>query len=152
MLLRARFMSKRFTTYKELLQEKQQLEVLLEAQKQVIRCDVEEIKLKLQPVKETLEFVKKITTKDRSNLLLDLGSDIAINALVKNFILSKAGWFTRLVVPFFLKNYSSHFIAEQKDKWFEKLKSWLGHKNGKEHHDSETEDREESDSSQREVE
>jgi len=134
-------MSKQFTSYKDLLKEKQQLEVLLEAQKQVIRCDVEEIKLKLQPVKETLEFVRKITTKDRSNLLLDLGSDIAINSLVKNFILSRAGWLTRIVIPFFLRNYSSHFLADQKDKWFEKLKSWLGHKNGKEPHDAENEDR-----------
>ena len=136
-------MSKRFTSYDDLLKEKQQLEVLLQAQKQVIHYDVEEIKLKLQPVKETLEFVKKITTRDRTNLLLDLGSDIAINTLIKNFVLSRAGWLTKTIVPFFLKNYSSHFIAEQKDKWFEKLKSWLGHKNGKEHHDKEEENREE---------
>ena len=135
-------MSKRFTSYDDLVKEKQQLEVLLQVQKQVIRYDVEEIKLKLQPIKETFEFLKKITTKDRTNLLLDLGSDIAINTLVRNFILSKAGWLTKLVIPFFLKNYSSHFIAEQKDKWLEKLKSWLGHKNGKEHHGSEEEDRE----------
>src|ERR1044072_9047376 len=130
-------MSKRFTSYEDLLKEKQQLEVLLQAQKQVIRYDVEEIKLKLQPLKEGLEFLKKITTRDRTNLLLDLGSDIAINTFVRNFILSKAGWLTRLVIPFFLKNFSSHFIAEQKDKWVEKLKSWLGHKNGKDHHSEE---------------
>jgi len=136
-------MSKRFTSYNDLLKEKQQLEVMLQVQKQVIRYDVEEIKLKLQPVKETLEFVRKITTKDRTNLLLDLGSDIAINTFIKNFILSKAGWLTRIVIPFFLKNYSSHFLAEQKDKWLEKLKSWLGHKNGKEHHDQKEENREE---------
>jgi len=135
-------MSKRFTSYKDLLTEKQQLEVLLQAQKQVIRLDVEEIKLKLQPVKEALEFVKKVTTRDRTNLLLDLGSDIAINSLIKNFILSRAGWLIKAIVPFFLKNYSSHFIAEQKDKWLEKLKSWLGHKNGKGHHDEEEENRE----------
>jgi len=135
-------MSKRFTSYKQLLEEKQQLEVLLQAQKQLIRYDVEEIKLKLQPVKETLEFVKKITTRDKTNLFLDLGSDIAINSLIKNFILSRAGWLTRLVIPFFFKNYSSHFIAEQKDKWIEKLKSWLGHKNGKDEH-SEEESKEE---------
>ena len=54
-------MSKRFTSYDDLVNEKQQLEILLQAQKQVIRYDVEEIKLKLQPVKEGLEFVKKIT-------------------------------------------------------------------------------------------
>ena len=135
-------MSKRFTSYKQLLEEKQQLEVLLQAQKQLIRYDVEEIKLKLQPVKEALEFVKKVTTRDRTNLLLDLGSDIAINSLIKNFILSRAGWLIKAVVPFFLKNYSSHFIAEQKDKWIEKLKSWLGHKNGKDEH-SEEESKEE---------
>ena len=140
-------MSKRFTSYNDLLKEKQQLEVLLQAQKEVIRCDVDEIKLKLQPVKEAFEFIKKITTKDRTSLLLDLGSDIAINTVVRNFILSRAGWFIRLVVPFFLKNYSSHFIAEQKDKWIEKLKSWLGHKNGKDRDDEEKESREESDHS-----
>jgi len=140
-------MSKRFTSYNELLKEKQQLEVLLQVQKQVIRYDVDEIKLKLQPLKEGLEFVKKITTKDKTSLLLDLGSDIAINTLVKIFILSRAGWLTRIVVPFFLKNYSSHFIAEQKDKWLEKLRSWLGYKNGKEHHDEEEENREGSDKS-----
>jgi hypothetical protein len=136
-------MSKRFTSYDDLLKEEQQLEVLLQVQKQLIHYDVEEIKLKFQPVKETLEFLRKITSKDRSNLLLDIGSDIAINTVIKNFILSKAGWLTRLVIPFFLQNYSSHFIAEQKDKWFEKLKSWLGHKNGKGHHDKEEENREE---------
>lgn len=139
-------MNKRFTSYKELLEEKQQLEVLLKAQKEVIRCDVEEIKLKLQPVKESLEFVKKITTKDKSNLLLNIGSDIAITALTKNFILSRAGWLARQVIPFFLKNYSSHFIAEQKDKWIEKLKHWLGHKNGKEEVPNESETQNEQDS------
>lgn len=136
-------MSKRFTSYNDLLKEKQQLEVLLQAQKQVIRYDVEEIKLKLKPVKETLEFVKKITTRDKSNLLLDLGSDIAINSLVKNFVLSRAGWLTRMIIPFFLKNYSSHFLAEQKDKWLEKLKDWLGHKNGKGDREEEKEDKKE---------
>ena len=136
-------MSKRFTSYKDLLAEKQQLEVLLQAQKQVIRCDVDEVKLKLQPVKEALEFVKKITTRDKTNLLLALGTDIAVNTFVKNFILSRAGWLTKTIIPFFLKNYSSNFIAEQKDKWLEKLKGWLGHKNGKDHHDKEGEDREE---------
>jgi hypothetical protein len=132
-------MNKHFTSYQDLLKEKQQLEVLLQAQKEIIRCDVEEIKLKLHPLKEALEFVKKITTKDKTNLLLNLGSDIAINAFIKNFVLSKTGWLARQIIPFFLKNFSSHFLAEQKDKWIEKLKQWLGHKNGKEDFSKENE-------------
>jgi hypothetical protein len=124
-------MNKRFNSYEDLVKEKQQLEILLQAQKQVIHYDIQEIKAQLQPVKDTIEFIKKITTKDKTSLLLNIGSDIAINTVVKNFILSRAGWFTKIIVPFFLKNYSSHFLAEQKEKWLDKLAAWINHRNGK---------------------
>ena len=125
-------MNKSIHSYKDLLEEKQRLEVLLVEQRQVLRNDVQELKTQLEPLKRAVEFIRKITTKDKTALLLTIGSDIVINSVVKRFILSRAGWFVRNVVPYFLKNYSSHFLAEQKDKWIEKLRSWLGHKNGKE--------------------
>src|SRR5215510_1607698 len=140
-------MTKSIHSYKDLLEEKERLEVLLVEQRQVLRNDVQELKTQLEPLKHVIDFIRKITTKDKTSLLLTIGSDIVINSVVKRFILSRAGWFVRNVVPYFLKNYSSHFLAEQKDKWIEKLRSWLGHKNGKEHHDEEREDREESDRS-----
>ena len=126
-------MNKRFQSYQELVKEKQRLEVLLQAQKEVIYYDVEEIKADLQPLKDTVSFVTRIITRDKTSILLNIGSDILINSVVQRFILSKAGWFIRTVIPFFLRNYSSHFLAENKDKWIEKLKSWLSHKNGREH-------------------
>lgn len=126
-------MNKQIKTYEDLLNEKQRLEVLVQAQKQVIHYDIQEVKEKLIPVTNTLEVIKKFFTKDKTNLLLTIGSDLAINTLVKQFILSRAGWFARTIIPYFLKNYSSHFVAEQKDKWLDKLKNWLGYKNGKEH-------------------
>ena len=126
-------MTKSIHSYKDLIEEKQRLEILLVEQRQVLRNDVQELKTQLEPLKNVIDFVRKITTKDKTNLLLTIGSDIVINSVVKRFILSRAGWFVRNVVPYFLKNYSSHFLGEQKDKWIEKLRSWLGHKNGKEH-------------------
>ena len=126
-------MNKQIRTYEDLLNEKQRLEVLVQAQKQLIYYDIQEIKEKFAPFINTLEVIKKFVTKDKTNLLLTIGSDLAINTVVKNFILSRAGWLTKTIIPFFLKNYSSHFVAEQKDKWFDKLKNWLGHKNGNEH-------------------
>lgn len=125
-------MNNRFNSYEDLLKERQRLEVLLQAQKKVIYHDVQELKAQLQPVNDAVEFIKKITTKDKTSLLLSLGSDIAINTIVKNLILSRAGWLTRIVIPFFLKNYSSHFLAEQKEKWLDKLRAWLNQKNGTE--------------------
>lgn len=125
-------MSKSIRSYKDLLEEKQQLEILLVEQRQVLRNDVQELKTQLEPLKRVVEFIRKITSKDKTALLLTIGSDIVINSVVKRFILSRAGWFVRNIVPYFLRNYSSHFLAEQKDKWIEKLRAWLGHKNGKE--------------------
>src|SRR5436190_10939034 len=125
-------MTKSIHSYKDLIEEKQRLEVLSVEQRQLIRNDVQELKTQLEPLKHAVEFIRKITTKDKTSLLLTIGSDIVINSVVKRFILSRAGWVVRTVAPYFLKNYSSHFLAEQKDKWLEKLRSWLGHKNGKE--------------------
>ena len=126
-------MTKSVRSYKDLLEEKQRLEALLTEQRQLLRNDVQELKTQLEPLKNAVDFIRKITTKDKTSLLLTIGSDIVINSVVKRFVLSRAGWFVRNVVPYFLGNYSSHFLAEQKDKWIEKLRSWLGHKNGKEH-------------------
>lgn len=125
-------MTKTIRSYQDLLKEKQRLELLLVAQRELVQADVQELKAQLQPLKDAVGFIKKITTKDKTSLLLTIGSDILINSVVKRFVLSRAGWFVRNVIPYFLRNYSSHFLGEHKDKWLEKLRSWLGHKNGKE--------------------
>ncbi|HET9823937.1 MAG TPA: hypothetical protein VFP87_01315 [Chitinophagaceae bacterium] len=125
-------MTKSIRSYKDLIEEKQRLEILVGEQRTLIRNDVQELKSQLQPLKDAVEFVKKITTKDKTSLLLTVGSDILINSVVKRLILARTGWFLRNVIPYFLRNYSSHFLGEHKDKWLEKLRSWLGHKNGKE--------------------
>lgn len=125
-------MTKSIRSYKDLIEERQRLEVLMVEQRTLIHNDVHELKVQLQPVKDVLDFIRKITTKDKTSLFLNIGSDILINSVVKRYILSRAGWFVRNVVPYFLRNYSSHFLGEHKEKWLEKLRSWLGHKNGKE--------------------
>lgn len=127
-------MSKRIQTYQDLLDEKQQMEVLLHAQKELVLADLREIKQELQPARDVLAFIGKATTRDRSNILLSLGSDKLIDFVVKKLLLAKAGWITRLVVPYLLKNYSSHVVSDNKDKIFKKVFSWLGLKknmNGK---------------------
>ena len=127
-------MNKSIQSYKDLLKEKERLELLVQTQKMIIHEDVQQLKVQLQPARDVLHFVKKLTTRDKSSLLLTIGSDILINSVVRQFILSRAGWFMRTIIPYFLKNYSSHVLVEQTEKWMDKLRSWLGHKNGKEHH------------------
>jgi len=130
------------TTYNELVEEKKRLEELLKAQKQLLRADVEAIKAQLHPVKAAIDTLKKFTTRDRTNLLLTMGSDAVINLVVKNFLLKKTGWLTKLMVPLLVKNYASHVVNENKEKWFQKLFSWVGNKNGKHKAKEETENEE----------
>jgi hypothetical protein len=128
-------MSKQFTTYKELIEEKQKLEVLLKAQKELIRYDVDELKAQVKPVTDVIANLKKFTSRDKTELLVNIGSDIAVNTLVKRLILGNAGWLAKLIIPYFMKNFTSNIVAEQKDKGLSKLAHWLNrNKNGKDKH------------------
>jgi hypothetical protein len=56
---------------------------------------------------------------------------MVVDLVFKKMILGKAGWITRLTVPFLVKNFSSNKLAENKNTFLKKLRGWLGNKNGK---------------------
>lgn len=122
-------MTKPIRTYEDLMEEKERLEQLLSAQKELVRQDFNVIKEELAPVRSAISTVGKFATKDNRNFLLTTATDTAIELLIRRLVLAKAGWFTKLVVPFFMKNFSSHVIADNKDKILSKLSSWFGKKN-----------------------
>lgn len=121
-------MSKRIRTYEDLVKQREQLEILLEAQKELIKYDFQEVKYESRAA---LQSAGKAFTRNTSNMLLNTGANKLIDTVVKNVLLSRAGWVMRLVVPFLLKNVSSHYIADHKSQWARKLFSWLGNKNGR---------------------
>ena len=116
-------------TYKDLVAEERRLEELLQAQKELLTFDVNILKGHLHPVGATLGMLKKAVTPDRSNPLINSGIKKLINLFVKKVLLSRAGWVTKLTVPLILKNYTSHIVADRKQKWINKLFSWIGPKN-----------------------
>jgi len=122
-------MNKRIRSYDELLIEKRRLEILLQSQKELIAEDLHIIKNDLQPAIDTISFLGKITTRDNRGLLITGAANQVIDLVFKKVILNRAGWLTKQIVPFFLKNFSSHYIAEHKDEWVRKLFSWVSHKN-----------------------
>jgi hypothetical protein len=125
-------MIKRIQTYQELLDEKERLKSVLKIQAEVIRQDVHAIGEELEPIRSAIAFAGKLFTRDRNNLFLAAGTNTLIDIAVKKLFLSKAGWLTRLVVPYFVKNYSSHVDGKG---IINKLFSWIGkkrHANGQE--------------------
>lgn len=123
-------MTKQIKTYQDLVDEKQRLTLLLKTQKAVIKNDFKEIKEELSPLRSVAGIAGKLVTRDRGgNWVLNMGANTLIDVFVKKMILGRAGWFAKTVVPFLLKNYSSHFISDNKDSIFRKLFSWIGKKN-----------------------
>ena len=128
-------MTKTIKTYKDLLDEKERLQSLLKAQKEILHDDIRQIKQELEPVRGVISFAGKLVTRDKGNWALNIGANTLIDIVIKKLILSKAGWVTKNIVPFFLKNYSSHVISDNKGSLLKKLFSWIGKKNanGQEH-------------------
>jgi hypothetical protein len=106
-------MIRRITNYNELQEEKERLKQLLHVQGQQVKQDFNDIKEELKPVGSALSTAAMfITRATKGNVLANLGINMAVDVFVKKIILSKAGWITRKIVPYFVKNYASHVVEE----------------------------------------
>jgi hypothetical protein len=107
-------MNKRIRTYEELLEEQQVLLSRLKTQEAQIRVDIAGVKEGLKPLGKAWNVVNKMATRDNTAPVLNFGMEMGIDLLIRRVLLARAGWFTKVVVPFLIKNYSSHIIGEEK--------------------------------------
>ena len=115
-------MSNKKKTYEDLLHEEQRLLSQLKASEVLIRNDIAGVREGLKPLRNTINTIGKFTTRDKTGPLANFGIDFGIDLVVRKLLLAKAGWLTKIVVPFVVKNYSSHFITDQqKAKLMEKI-------------------------------
>lgn len=124
-------MKRRITSYEDLEKEEQLLEELLKAQKQLVLVDIEQLKNQIKPATVALKLFNNVISPDRKNPLLTAGANTAIDFLLKKFVLGNSGWIVKMIVPYLVKNYSSHLITGNKDSIIQKLFSLIGGKNGK---------------------
>ena len=124
-------MKRKIRSYEDLEKEEQLLEELLKAQKQLIQLDIQVLKNQLKPAHMALQFFNKITTVDKSNILLNEGANRIIDLVLNRFILARSGMVTKFLVPMFLKNYSSHLIGDNKANVVGKIFSLFGRKNAR---------------------
>ena len=101
-------------TYEDLELEKERLTALLKNHEEAIRFDMAGVREGLKPVNNAVKFINKMATRDNTTPVMNFGLEMGIDILVRRFILRRAGWFTRIVVPYLVKNYSSHIIGEEK--------------------------------------
>lgn len=124
-------MSKRIQTYADLIEEKERLENLLNSKKLEIKEDWTGVKQQLTPVTNLFSFFGKMTRRNKANPLLNFGIDMAGDVFIKKFLLRRADWVTRLLLPMFIKNYSSNVLGEPRGGGlFKKIRHILSKKRG----------------------
>jgi hypothetical protein len=114
----------KISTYRELVAEEQRLSSELAAQKIAIQGEWEVTRHQLKPFENALGFVAKLSTKNKSNPLLNMGLDLGVDVLIRRLLLGNAGFVTKLLVPTIIRNYSSNMLNISEGKnWFGKLRN-----------------------------
>lgn len=101
-------------TYEDLEAEEKRLQALLYSHKANIKDSFSAVKDSLNPFKQAIDTVKKLFSRDKTNPVMKFGVDFGLDLLIRRLLLSRAGWFTKIVVPFVVRNYSSHFLTQYK--------------------------------------
>jgi hypothetical protein len=113
-------------TYEDLLQEEQRLVAQLKETEVLIRNDIAGVKEGLKPIGNVVRTIGKFTTRDKTNAFANFGLDFSVDLFVRRFLLARAGWFTKILIPYLIKNYSSHIISEQqRAKLMEKINNFF---------------------------
>lgn len=107
-------MNKPIRNYEDLLAEEQRLLMQIKMQEVKIKEDLAGLKESLKPVGNVLKVVSKLTTRDQTGPILNFGLDFGVDLLIRRILLARAGWLTKIVIPYIVKNYSSHLINEEK--------------------------------------
>jgi len=104
----------RIKTYADLEAEKLRLTALLRNHEEAIKADVANVREGLQPVNNALKVINKMATRDNRVPVMNFGLEMGIDLFIRRVLLSRAGWFAKIVVPYVVKNYTSHFLGDEK--------------------------------------
>lgn len=113
---------KRIETIKDLRSERARLKLELSTAEEILQEDLDWIKAELKPVHVAGKMLSNSFFNGNNGGLVNNGVRSAIDVLLKSVVLSKAGWFVKLVVPFIVKNISTNYIQEKKPEFFGMIK------------------------------
>jgi hypothetical protein len=106
----------RINNYEELLAERKRVEANIVEQRLTLKAVLQDAKEKLQPFLYLLPILNIFKKKDTTPSLMSAAAAVGIDLFVGQKLLSKAGWFTRLIVPMMLKGVSSLVMKNKKVK------------------------------------
>ncbi|MEA5461525.1 hypothetical protein VB796_20835 [Arcicella sp. LKC2W] len=91
------------------------------------------MKEELQPARQALSFTKSLLINNsKSDSVVGMGLRFGVNALLRNTVLARASWLTRLVVPYVANNFVSKYVAKNDTAIIQKTVEWVKDKTNEE--------------------
>ena len=115
-------MNSRISTYKELLAQKESLELSLKTQKMLIRVDIDALKSQFKPMSDLSHGVNGYASPVKTSFLLTLIADEATMFILKKIIIARSGWLGKIVLPPIFRRYTPHFLKDQVTRFFKRVK------------------------------
>jgi hypothetical protein len=103
---RSKPMKGKIGSYKELLGRQKQLKALLDAKKDLIRSDMELLRVETKPASDLLGALSHSARKRR---LLAIGLGLVARRVFRNLVVMKTPWFVRPIVRYLDENSRLNF-------------------------------------------
>ena len=104
--------------------ERARLENQMQLSKLNIRNELAAIKTEINPVRQAVGFIGDVFTTPQKGLL-SLGVGLGVDVILRRGLLARAGWITKLVVPFLVRNMASNLISKNRESLLENGLKWL---------------------------
>ena len=115
---------KRIENIKDLRSERARLKLELNVAEEILKEDWEWIQTEFKPVHLAGKFLNN-TLINKDHGVVSSGVREMIDLVLKSVVLSKAGWITKLVVPFIVKNISTNYMDDKKPEFFGMIKRMI---------------------------
>jgi len=98
----------------QLQAEKERMSNLLEERKNQISNDFDDLKENLKPVRQVTHAVGNMLSNENKNNLVRMGVTLGVELILNKIILKRAGWATKLIVPFIVRNVALNYITDHR--------------------------------------
>lgn len=104
--------------------ERVRLKNQLQISKANINSELSAIKTELNPARQAVGFISDVFTTPRKGLL-SMGVGLGVDTILRRGLLARAGWVTKLVVPFLVRNVATNLISKNRTSLVENGLIWL---------------------------
>lgn len=107
-------MTRKISTYEDLIQEEHRLTLLLSTQKEMIGADIAGLKESLNPIKKVKTTVRNLFVRDDKNgPAINFTLNFVLDYIIRKIIPNRTSVLTKTIIPFMLKNYAAHLITDE---------------------------------------